>query len=341
MGSPHPGRRVRLRPARPRRGQHRPARVLERGRRRRPLGDGPQGVTAAEVAPGTSADRVGIRPGDILLAIDGRPVERPGDVLDLLHAGDEGTRLSYTLLRLGDARVLDVPLAPIPRGNTALYYVLAAVGMFSLLVGAFVRLRRPGDEATLHFFWLCVAFFGTFTFSFSGKLDRLDWVFYWADAVSILLLPPLFLHFTLVFPERPRSWVRTPAGAALLPLLYVPAALLGLARVIAVARAPLDGPAFARVMLEALDRFEPLYLAVCFAAGSSCSCAPSPTCARSPRAGSCAGSRGARASAPCRSRSATRCPTRSASRRRCRWSSRRCRSASCRSPSPPPSSATG
>jgi two-component system, NtrC family, sensor kinase len=227
---------------------------------------GPQGVMAAEVAPGTSAHRVGIRPGDILLAIDGRPVERPGDVLDVLHAGDEGTRVSYTLLRLGDARVLDVQLAPIPRGHAALYYVLAAVGMFSLIVGAFVRLRRPGDEATLHFFWLCVAFFGTFTFSFSGKLDRLDWVFYWGDAVSILVLPPLFLHFTLVFPERPRSWVRTPAGATLLPLLYVPAALLGLARVIAVARAPLDGPAFAR-MLETLDRFEPLYLAACFAAG--------------------------------------------------------------------------
>jgi two-component system, NtrC family, sensor kinase len=228
--------------------------------------NGPQGVTAAEVAPGTSASRAGIRPGDLLLAIDGRPIERPGDVIDLLHAGDEGTRLSYTLLRLGNAEVLEVPLAPIPRGNTALYYVLAAVGMFSLLVGTAVRIRRPGDEATLHFFWLCLAFFGTFTFSFSGRLDRLDWVFYWADAVSILLLPPLFLHFTLVFPERPRSWIRTPVGAALLPLLYAPAALLGLARVIAVARAPLDGASFARVV-EALDRFEPLYLAVCFAGG--------------------------------------------------------------------------
>ena len=35
------------------------------------------------------------------------------------------------------------------------------------------RARRPTDQATLHFFWLSVAFFGLFTFSFSGRLDRL------------------------------------------------------------------------------------------------------------------------------------------------------------------------
>ena len=78
------------------------------------------------------------------------------------------------------------------------------VGIFSLLVGATVRSRRPHDQATLHFFWLSVAFFGVFTFSFSGRLDRIDWLFYWADQCATLLLPPLFVHFALVFPERPR-----------------------------------------------------------------------------------------------------------------------------------------
>src|SRR5206468_3756914 len=81
--------------------------------------------------------------------------------------------------------------------------VLAAVGLFTLFVGASVRLRRPHDQATLHFFWLCVAFFGTFTFSFNGPFDRLDWIFYWGDVAAMALLPPLLLHFTLVFPERP------------------------------------------------------------------------------------------------------------------------------------------
>ncbi len=227
--------------------------------------DGAQGVTAAEVADGTPGARVGIRPGDVLLAIGGQPVERTADVIHALHLGKKGTTLTYTMLRVGSQELIEVPLAPVPQGSR-FYYILAAIGMFSLVVGAAVRLRRPGDQATLHFFWLCLAFFGTFTFSFNGRLDRLDWIFYWADAVSILLLPPLFLHFTLEFPERPRNWLRTPFGSAALPLLYLPAALLGIARVVAVARAPIDAR-LSMSVLELLDRFEPLYLAVCFALG--------------------------------------------------------------------------
>ena len=111
-----------------------------------------------------------------------------------------------------------------------------------------MRYRRPGDEATLHFFWLCLAFFGAFTFSFNGRLDRLDWVFYWADAVSILLLPPLFLHFTLEFPERPRSWVRSPMGHRLLPLLYLPAACLASLVLWRSARAPVDPKFFTHAL---------------------------------------------------------------------------------------------
>jgi PAS domain S-box-containing protein len=226
----------------------------------------PDGVAAAEVAAGSAAAAAGIKPGDVLLAIGDRPIERPADVLSFTHAQPAGTRLRYTLLRLDSTEVVSLTLAPLHRGTTPLYFVLAAVGIFTLLVGAGVRYRRRGDEATLHFFWLCLAFFGAITFSFNGRLDRLDWFFYWTDVVSLLLLPPLFLHFTLVFPERPRSWVRTPMGRALLPLLYLPAALLGLARVIAIARAPLDAKYFIGVVAT-LDRFEPLYLSVCLAAG--------------------------------------------------------------------------
>ena len=137
---------------------------------------------------------------------------------------------------------------------------MAITGIFSLLVGTGVRLRRPQDPATLHFFWLSVAFFGLFTFSFSGRLDRVDWVFYWADAVSILALPPLFLHFTLVFPERPRRWSGGPVGRAVIVAAYVPAVVLGLARVFAITRGRSDAALFVRVISE-VDRIELLCLA--------------------------------------------------------------------------------
>jgi signal transduction histidine kinase len=223
-----------------------------------------QGVTAVEIVPGSPADLAGVRTGDVLLAVNDTAIETTADVVEFQHRGQEGTELSYTLLRLGGEQVLVVSLAPVSR-PTSMYFVLAAVGIFTLLVGALVRLRRPTDQATLHFFWLCVAFFGAFTFSFNGPFDPLDWIFFWGDAIALALLPPLLLHFTLVFPDRP-VW-RTPRpGRLLVAAIYVPALVLGVGRVVTIARgASMDGARFSR-LLDLLDRAEPVYLFLCTAA---------------------------------------------------------------------------
>jgi len=228
----------------------------------------PEGVIATDVVPRSAAAAAGIAPGDVLLAVNGAPISTPADVVEVQHRSTAGTRLTYTLVRLGTREALDVTLTPAPRG-TSLYFALAAVGLFTLLVGASVRLRRPRDQATLHFFWLCVAFFGVFTFTFNGPFDRLDWVFYWGDAIAFALLPPLLLHFTLVFPERPANGEsRIPTRRArqlLVPLMYVPALSLAAARVATIARASaggMSGPALSRA-LEGIDRAEPIYLFVC------------------------------------------------------------------------------
>ena len=226
-----------------------------------------EGVTAFGVAPGTPAGRAGIRPGDLLEAIDGQFVERTSDVANLLRGAKEGQPVTYRMLRLGTAEAFDFRLASVPRGNTSLYYVLAPVGLFTLLVGAAVRLRRPNHPTTLHFLWLAGAFFGWATFSFSGRLDRLDWFFYWADAVAVLLLPPLFLHFTFFFPERPRSWATGPFGSRFWQVVYLPALLLGAARITAIARAVSNEQFYIGEVVQALDRFEPLYLSLYLGAG--------------------------------------------------------------------------
>ena len=223
----------------------------------------PEGVTALEVAEGSPGARAGVQRGDIVLAVNGQLVETPADVIEHQQGGRDGTTLGYTLVRLGARQALEVSLAPASRPGS-MYFVLASVGLFTLLVGASVRLRRPTDQATLHFFWLCVAFFGAFTFSFSGPFDRLDWVFYWGDAVAVALLPALLLHFTLVFPERPSHQKPGPL-TRLLPVIYVPAVVLGLARIVTVSQGAGDGAAFSRA-LEALDRGEQLFLFLCVAA---------------------------------------------------------------------------
>ena len=224
------------------------------------------GVVAAEVAQPSAASRADIRPGDVLIAIDNQPIETRGDVLTVQQTARAGDRHTYTVLRLGSREVASVSLAPMPSGAGLYYYVLAAVGIFTLLVGAAVRARRPTDQATLHFFWLSVAFFGLFTFSFSGRLDRVDWVFYWGDTIAMIVLPPLFLHFSLVFPERPHMPGYSSLLARWLPAIYLPGAVLGSTRALAVLRSGFDPEYFVRV-ISMLDRLEYIYLAIYFGTG--------------------------------------------------------------------------
>jgi two-component system, NtrC family, sensor kinase len=222
----------------------------------------PAGVVAREVAAASAGARAGVRPGDILEAVNGIPIDSPADVIGRLHAGVPGQSLTYTIARTRTPELVNVRLEPIPSGARGLYYVLAAVGIFSLFVGAAVRVRRPDNQATLHFLWLTIAFFGMLAFSFSGKFDTLDWFFYWADVWAMLLLPPLFVHFTLVFPDRPDSWIRSDTGRSSLPLLYLPALLLGGARVAALLRARDQGAVLSSV-IALLERAE----LICLAAG--------------------------------------------------------------------------
>src|ERR1700751_2623381 len=52
-----------------------------------------EGVTVAEIADGSPAARAGIQRGDILLAVNGTPVERRADVIEYQHRGVAGTTL--------------------------------------------------------------------------------------------------------------------------------------------------------------------------------------------------------------------------------------------------------
>ncbi len=222
-------------------------------------------VVAVEVAPRGAGAHADIRPRDVLLMIDGREIRSAADVADLLHTSDDGRQLVYTMERASAPMLIEVRLSPMPLAAHGLYYSLALVGILAIIVGASVRLRRPTDPATLHFFWLTVAFFGVLAFSPSGRYDRLDYFFEWADMVARLALPPMFVHFSLVFPERPNAWIRTDAGRALLPVLYLPALLLGGGRAMVV----LGGLGGAAVTpwLQRIELLAYAYLSLCLLGG--------------------------------------------------------------------------
>ena len=113
----------------------------------------PEGVTAADVAARGGAMAAGIRPGDVLVAIDGAPVETVEEVQRRARSARSGPiTLSYTVLRLGEQQMLNVEVAPVPGGNPTLYIIGAAIGIFTLAcrrIRPAAAARRSRDAAFL------------------------------------------------------------------------------------------------------------------------------------------------------------------------------------------------
>jgi len=78
------------------------------------------GALIAGVLRGSPADASGIKPGDILLAVDGRQVKDPQNMLDLIAGQKPGDTVTFKLRRqnnLLDTRVKIGKRAPQPRGE--------------------------------------------------------------------------------------------------------------------------------------------------------------------------------------------------------------------------------
>ncbi len=219
-------------------------------------------VQARRLDPEGPAARAGLAPGDILVLIGDTPVNVPTDVRRILDGSKDGAVLEYQVLREDRQQALSLEVAPLPEGNVPVYYFLAAVGIFSLLVGTFVYVRRRGEAATAHFYLLCLFWFLNFGFSHTGELDPWDWAFYWMDRAGILFFPPIFLHFALCFPAKLPAIRRRPW---LLWALYLPSVALfylSLSSHLAFLSPVRWGDRFFTATEGLLDRLVPAYVAV-------------------------------------------------------------------------------
>src|SRR4051812_48114682 len=90
---------------------------------------GPRNNKVIVIAPfvGTPAYRAGIRPGDIIVAVDGKPTDNmsTGDVADLLK-GPKGTTVHITILREGTDKPLEFSVVrdEIPRYSVDLHFMI-------------------------------------------------------------------------------------------------------------------------------------------------------------------------------------------------------------------------
>jgi len=167
--------------------------------------------------PGT---RAGIKLGDQLIAVNGEEVKNTSGLERQLYRTGVWQKATYSLVRHAVALDSNVILEP---ANRTLNNYLRGIALIYLAIGVYVLLRRWTAQGSTHFYIFCLVSFIAYSFHYTGKLDAFDWEIYWSNVAAWVLLPALFLHFVLTFPEK-REFVRNYPW--LLTLIYVPGAIL-------------------------------------------------------------------------------------------------------------------
>jgi serine protease Do len=78
-----------------------------------------QGVVAQDFQPGSPAQRAGLQPGDVIVAVDGKPIQRVGQFQRIVASYHPGDEVTLDVIRYGSRRRIPVRLteAPAPEAN--------------------------------------------------------------------------------------------------------------------------------------------------------------------------------------------------------------------------------
>ncbi|MFZ4627709.1 MAG: ATP-binding protein [Blastocatellia bacterium] len=213
------------------------------------------GVRAERVESGSPAARADVRPGDYLIGIS-TTGDEPFELIEkaqhvqvyLDQAKDQlaqggGLTLSYWIERRNDEgdTVLREGIADLDRLQVRETHLLrgsylALIGLLYLAIGLYFLLKQERAPYVTHFFLLCLLAYVVHFFSPTEEMrTQFDKATDFADAVALILLSPLFLHFAAIYPTRYSLSSRWRWGVL---VGYLPAALL--------------------IILECLLRFAPL-----------------------------------------------------------------------------------
>jgi hypothetical protein len=165
----------------------------------------------------------GVVPGDRLLAIDGRPVERVFGDAERFRA--DATNRYRVRTRAGAE--IEVALHPVPpqtifRSSLALLLnVLPLIGVVYLAIGLLVWRARPDRAETWALFLFCCAMAAQLLFP--ARPGHSPWLAYW---LNLPLVGATTFHLFTTYPIEPPWVVRHPAVRSLVYLLALPIGLL-------------------------------------------------------------------------------------------------------------------
>src|SRR5450631_2533704 len=198
------------------------------------------GLRADRVPANSPAGKAGIRPGDVLEAINGEPTIRlASQVRAMYRNGLYEHAAAYSVVRPragangieGSAPFpVQVLLEPADRSTDQGSRLIALV---YLLIGLYVLFRRWTAPKSAHFYVFCLVSFVLYAFRPTYEPGTFDRLVYLGNLLATMLQPALFLHFAVSFSDAPAGDViaeeKIPfqlRRRLLAALLYVPGAFL-------------------------------------------------------------------------------------------------------------------
>ncbi len=189
----------------------------------------PQGLTAIKVDVNSPGYLNGIKKGTVLLSINNNPVKNKIELAkNLWQASSPNQKVRYQIIREGELIPPSFYLAQ--KRVNVIYFFLAFIGLTTLVIGliVFINSKKPFTMPYVFFYFISLVFYSFDVFSSTGRLDKLDSLFYWLDSISFLVFPPLLLHFFTIFPQR-KIFLKTKPSSIF--FLYLPGLALLLLKI--------------------------------------------------------------------------------------------------------------
>ncbi len=214
------------------------------------VGKGTTSFTVDSVEPGLPGSRAGLKPGDVIVEVDGVPIHEEADYNRAANRFRRGRRSTFIVERGGER----IPLAIRP--GTPFFTALDALGLLTILAYLILGLAALAWGESDPRSWLLFLFSAAVALELSlpGDLIGINWAPF-ATGIAIYILNGfqigVELHLASMIPTPRRYLVRHPW---IVPMFYIAGILLGLgpALVMCLHRAGIrDLP----VTVEATDMF--------------------------------------------------------------------------------------
>ncbi len=141
-----------------------------------------------------------LKKGDILLEIDGIPINSPLDYQQALANKKIGEKALYNIAR--DKNLLYSQGVMVRKRTPMVYFYLLLIGFATLFIGYYIMFLPSSLTSYSQnlFFLVSLSFYSIYVFSPTSAFGFWDQIFFWIDKISFFIFPPILFHFFLTFP---------------------------------------------------------------------------------------------------------------------------------------------